>query len=309
VSGGVAAVEATGLVKRYREVTAVDRVSLRVQPGEVYALLGLNGAGKTTTIRMLLGMVTPSAGAVTVFGEAVRPSQTAVWSRVGYLVERAAAYPELTVRENLELVRRLRRLPDRNVVPEVIERLGLSEYANRRARGLSLGNAQRLALAKALIAAPDLLVLDEPANALDPAGVVEIRQLLRELAEQRGVAVLLSSHVLAEVTRLATRIGILHEGRMVRELTADDLAAGLRPRLHVSARDRDAAAGVLREAGMDPQPDGGHGLLLHEPSAVQTPDAVAILLVNAGHPPTRLAVEHEDLEAYFLRLVGADPDD
>ena len=305
----MAAVEATGLVKRYREVTAVDRVSLRLQPGEVYALLGLNGAGKTTTIRMVLGMVTPSAGSVTVFGEAVRPGQTAVWSRVGYLVERAAAYPELTVRENLELIRRLRRLPDRNAVPEVIERLGLTGYANRRARGLSLGNAQRLALAKALIAAPDLLVLDEPANALDPAGVVEIRQLLHELAEGHGVAVLLSSHVLAEVARLATRIGILHEGRLIRELAAADLTAGLRPRLCVSARDRAAAAGVLREAGLDPQPDGRDGLVLHEPSAVHTPDAVAILLVHAGCPPTRLAVEREDLEAYFLRLVQAGPDD
>lgn len=304
---GVAAVEATGLVKRYREVTAVDRVSLRVHPGEVYALLGLNGAGKTTIIRMLLGMVTPTAGSVTVFGEPVQPGTRAVWSRVGYLVERAGAYPELTVRENLELVRRLRRLPDRGRVAQVIERLGLAGYANRRARGLSLGNAQRLALAKALIGQPELLVLDEPANALDPAGVVEVRQLLRELAEHHRVAVLLSSHVLAEVARLATRIGIIHEGRMVREIAAGDLAAGLRPRLRVSARDRDAASAVLRQAGLDPQPDGGDGLLLREPSAVQAPEAVATRLVHAGYPPTRLVVEHEDLEAYFLRLVQAGP--
>jgi ABC-2 type transport system ATP-binding protein len=308
MADGVAAVEATGLVKRYREVTAVDQLSLRVEPGEIYALLGLNGAGKTTTIRMLLGMVKPTAGSVRIYGVPVRPGQRAVWSRVGYLVERSAAYPELTVRENLELVRRLRRLPDRGVVADVIERLGLAGYADRRARTLSLGNAQRLALAKALIGRPDLLVLDEPANALDPAGVVEVRQLLRELAHADGVAVLLSSHVLAEVARLATRVGIIHQGQLVRELAGDELATGPRPRLRVSARDRDTAAGSLREAGLDPQPD-GDGLMLHEPSAVQAPDAVAVLLVHAGCPPTRLAVEHEDLETYFLRLVEAGSDD
>jgi ABC-2 type transport system ATP-binding protein len=306
MADGVAAVEATGLLKRYRETIAVDGVSLRVEPGEIYTLLGLNGAGKTTTIRMLLGMVKPTAGTVRIFDTGVRPGQRAVWSRVGYLVERSAAYPELTVRENLELVRRLRRLPGRAMVAEAIERLGLAGYADRRARTLSLGNAQRLALAKALIGRPDLLVLDEPANALDPAGVVEIRQLLRELAHTHGVAVLLSSHVLAEVAQLATRIGILHQGRMLRELAAGDLATGLRLRL--STRDPDAAAAVLREAGLDPQRDGETGLVLHEPSAVQAPDSVAILLVYAGCPPTRLVVEQEDLEGYFLHLLGASPD-
>jgi ABC-2 type transport system ATP-binding protein len=296
-----------GLSKRYGEVTAVDGVSLRVDPGEIYALLGLNGAGKTTVIRTLLGMVRPSAGSVALFGTPVGRGQRAVWSRVGYLVETPSAYPELTVRENLEVARRLRRLADRRPVDEVIDRLGLTPYADRRARALSLGNAQRLGLAKALIHRPDLLILDEPANGLDPAGVVEIRHLLAGLVTHQGATVFLSSHILAEVARLATRIGVIHEGRLVQEIDADDLARRVRQRLALSARDPATAAAALAAAGFDAEPDGDRGLLIGDERAVHRPDEVATLLVGAGCPPTRLVVEGEDLETYFLRLVGAYP--
>jgi ABC-2 type transport system ATP-binding protein len=300
-------VVASGLSKRYGSVTAVDGVDLRVDVGEIYALLGLNGAGKTTTIRMLLGMIRPSAGSVVLLGTPVGPARRSVWARVGYLVETPAAYPELTVRENLEVARRLRRLADRQAVDEVIERLGLGPYADRRARTLSLGNAQRLGLAKALIHRPELLILDEPANGLDPAGVVEIRRLLRELVDTDGATVFLSSHLLAEVARLATRIGIIHEGRLLQEVDADDLARRLRQRLVVSARDRGAARAALAAAGFATEPAGDGGLVVRDERAVHRPDDVATVLVDAGCPPTRLVVEREDLETYFLRLVGAAP--
>jgi ABC-2 type transport system ATP-binding protein len=297
-------VEATALSKRYGAVTAVDDVSLRVDPAEIYALLGLNGAGKTTTIRMLLGMVRPSGGSVTVLGTPVRPGRREPWARVGYLVETPAAYPELTVRENLDVVRRLRAMPGRGAVDDAIERLGLSGYADRKTRTLSLGNAQRLGLAKALIHRPDLLVLDEPANGLDPAGVVEVRTLLRELAEEYGATVFLSSHILTEVARLATRIGIIHDGRLVQEIDTDELVRRERRRLTVGARDPDAARTALAAAGYATEPD-GETLVLTEERAVEHPDDVATVLVHAGCPPTRLAVEREDLETYFLRLVGS----
>jgi len=290
------AVTLTGLTKRYGDVTAVDDVSLRIAPGEIYALLGLNGAGKTTLIRLLLGMVRPTAGDVVVLGEPVRRGTRAVWSRVGYLVETPAAYPELTVRENLLLQAGLRRVDRRRAaVDDVIGALALTPYADRRARTLSLGNAQRLGLAKALLHRPELLVLDEPSNGLDPAGVVEIRELIRGL----GVTVLLSSHVLGEVARVATRIGIIHQGRLVRELDA----TAVRRRLSVSTRDLPAAIAVLREAGYEPHPY-DDGLVLDEARAVDAPDAVAALLAAAGHPPTRLVVEEDDLETSFLRTVG-----
>jgi ABC-2 type transport system ATP-binding protein len=327
-------IAATGLTKRYGEVTAVRDVSLRISPGEIYGLLGLNGAGKTTMIRMLLGMVRPSAGGVELFGTRVRPGRLPLWGRVGYLVETPAAYPELTVRENLRIAYRLRRLERPAAVPEVIERLGLGPYADRRAGTLSLGNAQRLGLAKALIHAPDLLILDEPGNGLDPAGVVEIRNLLRGLARDHQVTILWSSHLLAEVSRLATRIGIIHDGRLIEELDAAELARRERLRLVVTARDLAGARAALRAAGFEPgsfdsggfdsggfdsggfDPGGnatagdGSGspvgsLVLTDEVAVRRPDEVATVLVAAGCPPTGLTVTHDDLESHFLRLVGA----
>ncbi len=166
------AVETTDLTKRYRGgVLAVDGVNLRVAQGEIYAFLGLNGAGKSTTIRMLLGMIRPTAGHAEIFGQLVTAGATNLWRRVGHLVESATAYPELTVRDNLDIARRLAGMTDPSAVDSVIERLALGMYADRRAGTLSLGNLQRLALARALLPAPDLLVLDEPANGLDPAGV------------------------------------------------------------------------------------------------------------------------------------------
>jgi ABC-2 type transport system ATP-binding protein len=206
-----------GLTKRYGTVTAVDALDLDVRQGEIYAFLGRNGAGKTTTIRMILGLIRPSAGEVRVFGRPVSAAEPGWLRRVGCLVETATAYPNLTVRENLDLQCRLTGTPA-HAVPGVIQRLGLGAAADRRAGHLSLGNKQRLALARALVHTPDLLVLDEPANALDPAGIVEIRELLRSLADDQGATVFVSSHILSEVAQLADRIGIVHEGKLIEEL-------------------------------------------------------------------------------------------
>lgn len=295
-------IAARGVSKRYGRVLAVDDVTLDVLPGEVYALLGLNGAGKSTLFRIVLGMVRATAGQVEVMGRPV--TDRAVWSRVGYLVETPSAYPELTVRQNLEVVRRLRRIPDRAAVEDAIELFGLQAYADRRARALSLGNAQRLGLAKALLHRPSLLLLDEPVSGLDPAGVLEVRTLLVALAREHGTTVLLSSHLLAEVARVATRIGVLHQGRLVDEFDATALAARVRTRLEVGARDPVRAAHVLREAGLEAHAMGG-GLVLDDGWAVRHPESVATALVGAGEPPTRLAVVEDDLESYFLRLVGS----
>jgi ABC-2 type transport system ATP-binding protein len=300
----VAAIETQQLVKRYGDVVAVDGLSLRVAQGEIYAFLGLNGAGKTTTIRMLLGMVKPSAGEVRVLGMRVRAGERGPWDRVGFLVETANAYPELTVRENLEALRRLRPGVAPGAVDRAIERLDLGAYANRRAGNLSLGNVQRLGLAKALLHTPDLLLLDEPANGLDPAGIVEVRNLLIELAREHGVTVFMSSHILAEVARLAQRIGIIHRGRLLQELNVDELERNRRRRLLVRARDDEAARAVLTAAGYEAQLNADGAIEVRDAVAVERPDDVATRLVRAGHAPTLLNVEQEDLEHYFLRLVG-----
>jgi ABC-2 type transport system ATP-binding protein len=303
------AVSTSALTKQYRGgVLAVDGVDLRVARGEIYAFLGLNGAGKSTTIRMLLGMIRPTAGYVELFGERVHGGATGLWRRVGYLVESATAYPELTVRENLEIARRLADLPAAHGVDRVIDRLALQAYADRRAGTLSLGNLQRLALARALLAEPELLILDEPANGLDPAGVIEIRELLRSLASDEGVTVFMSSHILGEVDLLATRVGIVHRGRLLEELDHEALEDHRDRRLEIEGRDLERARSALRAAGFAPRwradGDGPFVLELREPRAIEAPDDIAILLVNAGTPPTRLAVARESLEDHFIRLTA-----
>ncbi len=297
-------IETEKLGKRYGAVTAVEQLSLRVAEGEVYAFLGLNGAGKTTTIRMLLGMIKPTAGTACVLGTQVRLGRREPWSRVGYLVEIPHAYPELTVYENLQAARRLHPGTAPQAVDRIIERLGLGTYADRRAGTLSQGNAQRLGLAKALLHDPRLLLLDEPANGLDPAGIVEIRELLLEQTRQQGVTVFMSSHILAEVARLARRIGIIHQGRLLQELDVDQLEQNRRRRLLLRVKDSEAARRILITAGQPVEilPDGA--LELNDKFSVEHPDEINRTLVQAGFPPTQLVVEEEQLEQYFLRLVG-----
>jgi ABC-2 type transport system ATP-binding protein len=297
------AIETNALSKFYGSLHAVDAVDLRVGRGEIYGFLGLNGAGKTTTIRSLLGMIRPSAGSVKVLGQAVGPNGRGPWRQVGHLVESPSAYPELTVRENLEIARRLQGLSDRHVTDRIIERLDLAAYANSKAGILSTGNLQRLGLARALQHEPELLILDEPANGLDPAGLVEIRQLLEGLAREKGVTVFMSSHILTEVDRLATRIGIIHHGRLLEELEADQFET-LRSRyLEIKATHLEQAQDVLVQAGYAVKAGDGK-LFLYETRSLDAPDKVASLLVNAGVSLTRLAVEQENLEDYFLRLTG-----
>jgi ABC-2 type transport system ATP-binding protein len=222
------------------------------------------------------------------------------------MVETPLPYGELTVRENLEVARRLHPGTPAAAVSRSIERLGLAPYADRRSETLSHGNVQRLGLAKAMLHEPRLLLLDEPANGLDPAGIVEIRSLLLELTRQQGVTVFMSSHILAEVARLASRIGIIHQGRLLQELDAAELERNRERRLLVRARDHEAALAALHAAGQPAVslPDGAIGLT--SKAAVAGPDEIATLLVRAGAPPTQLMMEEEELERYFLRLVGAD---
>jgi ABC-2 type transport system ATP-binding protein len=293
-------IKTQNLTKKFGNVMAVDQLSITLDRGEIYGFIGLNGAGKTTTIRMLLGMINPTRGVVSLFGEQVSSSSNSLWSRVGYLVERPSAYPELTVRENLEVTRRLHLMRDCEAVDAIIENMGLTEFADRRAQGLSTGNMQRLGLAKALIHEPELLVLDEPSNGLDPAGVVEVRELLLSMRKE-GTTIFMSSHILSEVNRLATRIGIIHEGRLLEEIDAADLEKQSQQSLVIQTRDNGAACRYLESTGLDAILN--DKITVHSQEAIDFPDRIASLLVNAGYPPLSLRVEQPDLEAHFLQLV------
>lgn len=297
------AIETEGLTKRYKEVLAVDGLDLRVEQGEVYGFLGRNGAGKTTTIRMLLGLIRPTAGAVRIFDTDIGVGSVAVLGAVGYLVESATAYPNLTVRENLDIQRRLTGQPVK-AVDDAIEQLGLGQYAERRAGRLSLGNKQRLSLARALLHRPRLLILDEPANALDPAGMVEIRELLRTMADKEGVTVFMSSHILAEIAHIAHRIGIIHGGRLIEQLTYADLERRAESFLSLRVDDLPAGLNVLRTAGFEtalPDPN-RPGFIRIDGAAARSAEA-ADALHRDGLRLFELTPQREDLETYFLRLT------
>jgi ABC-2 type transport system ATP-binding protein len=212
----------------------------------------------------------------------------------------------LTVKENLEVARRLHPGANPKAVSQIIQRLDLSDYADRRAGALSHGNAQRLGLAKALLHNPRLLILDEPASGLDPAGIVEIRELLLELTRERGITVFMSSHILAEVARLAGRIGILHKGQLLQELNIDELERNRKRRLLLQAREAESAHRALVSAGQPAEILEDGTIELKNTAAIECPEEINQFLVNAGAPPFQLMVEEEDLEQYFLRLVGVE---
>jgi len=293
------------LTKHYGKVRAVDGISLNVKKGEIYGFLGLNGAGKTTTIRMLLGMINPTSGAAFLNDKKVDAGNYHLWENVGYLVEIPYSYPDLTVRENLDMTRRLRGLQDKKSVDTVMDKLKLTAYHDRKAKDLSLGNAQRLGLAKALIHDPSILILDEPSNSLDPVGIVETREMFRDLARNSGVTIFISSHILGEISRLATRIGIIHGGRMVQEINADQLKDLLCKRLLVDSLDREAAQEMLTKEGYSVGMAKEGALEIKDENAIARPEAIATLMVKAGLPPTLLKVDEEDLESFFLRTVNA----
>lgn len=291
------------LTKRYKDVLAVSEISLNVNEGEIYGFLGLNGAGKTTTIRMLLGMISPDRGKAFINGQRVHAGNTELWNKIGYLVEIPYSYPNLTVKENLEIIRRLRFIEDKNAVFSVMDKLKLTEYANRKAKNLSLGNAQRLGVAKALIHNPEILILDEPANGFDPEGIYEIREMLHDLAKNHGVTIFISSHILGEISKLANRIGIIHNGVLIRELNTQQLEQLCQKRLKVNTKNNGLAMSVLTKNGMTVKETSDKMLEILNNEIIDDPESVSILLVTNHVPPVELHVVEEDLESYFLRTI------
>jgi ABC-2 type transport system ATP-binding protein len=302
-----AVIATKGLVKRFRDIDAVAGVDLNVPAGGVYGFLGPNGAGKTTTIRMLVGLVRPSRGSATILGAAVHPG-AAVLDRVGALVERPAFYPYLTAAENLRVIglaRGIAELQLRAAVPEALDRVGLGEAANRKAGRFSTGMRQRLGIAAALLNRPDLVILDEPANGLDPNGVVDVRELIAGLARD-GTTIFLSSHVLPEVEQLCQRVAILRRGRIIAE---GETQAMLRQGERLYARfDDEATANLARAAVARSWPDAGAtadgptGLSLARSGVGGS--ALIRALGEAGIYPAEVGVRRHSLEEVFIELTA-----
>lgn len=305
------AIETRGLTKRFGTQTAVDGIDVTVPRGSVFGFLGPNGSGKTTTIRMLLGLIRPSGGQVTVLGEAMPRSLDSVLPRVGALVEGPAFSPFLTGEQNLRRFDAADRHSSgrtrRQRVATALDRVGLTHAAKKKAHAYSLGMKQRLGLASALLMPRDLLVLDEPTNGLDPQGTREVRALIRSFAAD-GTTVFVSSHLLAEVEQLCTHVGVMSGGRLVAQGTLDDFRrSGARTRVQVRTPDLESARSVLassgvemdaRDAASDRETVVG---FLPEGAA---PEAIVAALVGAGVRVRGFAIVTESLEQRFVELTG-----
>jgi ABC-2 type transport system ATP-binding protein len=294
-----------GLTKRFGSQAAVDGIDMRVPPGAVYGFLGPNGSGKTTTIRMLLGLVHPSAGAIQVLGSPIPEASSRVLPRVGSLVEGPAFHPYLSGRTNLVRLDAADRFADpttaRARIDGALERVGLLAAARKRYRAYSLGMRQRLAIAAALLMPRDLLVLDEPTNGLDPQGTREVRSLISSLAAD-GSTILVSSHLLSEVEQVCSHLGIMRQGRLVAQGTVEQVRSGSHAVAEVVTSSSDLAATVLRELGLTDvvvTPAGVRGA----PAGVE-PEAMVAALVAAGVGVRGFSVQSPSLEDLFVSLTG-----
>ena len=291
------AIETRGLTKRYGPAAAVDDLTLRVRRGEVYGFLGPNGAGKTTTLRMLLGLVRPTSGQAVVLG--APPGAPDGLARIGALVEAPAFYPYLSGRDNLRVLARYAGASEDRVAA-VLEQAGLSERAGDRFATYSTGMKQRLGVAAALLKDPELLILDEPTNGLDPAGMAEMRSFIRSLA-QGGRTVVLSSHLMGEVEQVCDRVGVIRDGALVAEGTVEQLRG--RATLRVRAEPLGEAAQLVA-ALPEVAEVATHGAVLELSADVATAAAINRALVTAGIEVSEISQRRASLEDVFLELTA-----
>ncbi len=294
-------IKTDSLTKRFGSTVAVDTISFHINQGEIYGFLGLNGAGKTTLIRMLLGMIKPDNGTISIFGKQLSKKSNQ-WKDIGYLVETPYSYPNLSVYENLKVIYKLRQLNNPKAIDDIIEKLKLTKYRNIKVNALSLGNQQRLGLAKALIHNPRLLILDEPINGLDPEGIVEVRELLLELSKN-GSTIFLSSHILSEISKLANRIAIIHEGKLIKELTNQELSSQIIKKILVQTTDNKKAIKYLQNANYSVLETKQNLIEVTNSGAIEKPELITKLLTENDLPPKQIFLFTEDLEMYFLRTI------
>ena len=301
-----AVMAAYGLQKAYGSCKALDGVNMQVRRGDIYGLVGRNGAGKTTIIRMVAGQTPSTSGEITLFGENSHAGLNRARARTGAMIEVPSFYPYLSAWENLEYYRRQRGIPGKGVVEEALASVNLMEAGKKKFKAFSLGMKQRLGLALALMNHPDLLLLDEPINGLDPEGIVEFRSILRTLNKERGTTILISSHILSELSNVATFYGFIDKGQMLEQISAAALHEKCRACLEVTVDDQARAAAILeRELGTTAFESLPGGVLrLHD--YLDAPQKVVIALTQGGVAITNVENKSSGLEDYFLKLIGGD---
>lgn len=294
--------QTSGLTKRYGRHKAVDHVNIHIKKGAIYGFIGRNGAGKTTCLRMISGLAKPTEGEITLFGYQGKELKE-VRSRIGCLIEAPGLYGNMTAYENLKIKYRLFGISKPGYIEEILETVGLKDVGKKKTKHFSLGMKQRLGIGLALVGEPDLLVLDEPINGLDPQGIAEVRDTIQSLCDQRNMTVLISSHILEELSKIATDYGIIHNGVLLQELTRDELMKRCSERIEITLECPEAAIPVLDRMGFTSyQVTDKHHIHVFE--RLNESDVLNMALARAGVPVRGIAVTSEELENYFLNLTG-----
>lgn len=299
-------IETRGLTKRYGDQVSVSNLDLHVQKGRIYGLLGRNGAGKTTTMKMLLGLTAPTSGTVFLFGQPLKGNETRILPHIGSLIESPGFYPNLTGTENLQIFARLRGLKSPNYIKSAMELVNLPYRDKKRYAQYSLGMKQRLAIALAVMHDPELLILDEPINGLDPIGIAEVRDFIRALCEERGKTILISSHILSEIALLADDIGIIDHGVLLEEESLVELEQKNGKVLRFTVSNATVAAQLLqKEMGVrDVAVENGRELTVRD-LRLDTGAAVR-RFVEAGLVVSDAHLYEDTLEDYFKHITGGE---
>lgn len=292
------------ITKKYGEQLAVDNVNMTIKKGDIYGFIGQNGAGKTTLIRLITGLIHKSGGEIELLGANEENELNKARTMVGSLIETPSFYTNMTARENLEVSRLVRNIPGKKCIDEVLELVGLKDVEKKKVKNFSLGMRQRLGIANALMGNPKLLILDEPINGLDPMGIVEIRELLKKINKEKDMTILISSHILSELSELATTYGIISNGKLIEEITAKQLSEKCRQ--YIDLRVDDTARAVIlleRELGINDYEvleDSNIKVF----SNLDNVGEINSLLSRSGIIVESISVKGENLEEYFMNKVG-----
>lgn len=297
--------KATNISKIYGKHKALDKVSIEIKRGMIYGLIGENGAGKSTFMRIIMGLITIDEGGIELFGQTGMQGLQRARRKMGQSIETPALYPELTARENLQVQAANGGVSDREI-DDLLRLMNLGNTGKKKAKNFSLGMRQRLAIASTLITNPEFLILDEPTNGLDPSGMVEMREIIQRLVTERGMTVMLSSHLLDELSQVATHYGILHAGKLISEFSREELASETRQYIELETTEIHSAVVVLDELGIrDYEVINGTEINIYE----RLDDVAAInrSLVLADVNVVRIGTTRQKLEDYFLQLTGGAP--
>lgn len=291
-----------GLTKRYRKFTALDNLNMSIPKGAIYGFVGKNGAGKTTLIRLICGLQTPTSGDFELYGVKNNSKEIlAQRRRMGAVVETPSIYLGMTAEENLKMQYLTLGMPDYKGIPELLELVGLPDVGQKRVRNFSLGMKQRLGIAIALCGDPDFLVLDEPINGLDPQGIIEIRELILKLNREREITFLISSHILDELSRLATHYGFIDSGHVVREMSAEELEQASSKSMRIEVTDAKALSLALDKLGLEYKLVGDNSADVYgKPNITK----LAVELQSSGCEILSVNERDESLESFFISLVG-----